>query len=33
VKEAVEQFSGLTVEQVNVKAKYEKAEAGRMAVR
>jgi len=33
VKEAVEQFSGLAVEQVNVKAKYEKAEAGRMAVR
>lgn len=33
VKENVEQFSGLTVDQVNVKAKYEKAKAGRMAVR
>ena len=33
VKEAIEHFSGLAVEQVNVKAKYEKAEAGRMALR
>ena len=33
IKEAVEQFTGLRVLEVDVKAKYEKAEAKRLAVR
>ena len=33
IKEAVEQFTGLRVLEVDVKAKYEKVEAKRLAVR